>query len=73
LYAALGATCLPIALNSGVYWPRRALAHRPGTIRMQILPAIPPGLPAEVFAERLKTDIEAAMKGLLEETGAHSS
>jgi len=73
LYAALGAYCLPIALNSGVYWPRRALAHRQGTIRMKILPPIPPGLPPEVFAERIKSDIETAMKGLLAETATHSS
>ena len=65
LYAALGAPCLPVALNSGVFWPRRSLTHRRGTIRMQILPPIPPGLPPEVFAERLKNEIEGAMTGLL--------
>ena len=73
LYTALGATCLPIVLNSGVYWPRRSLTHRRGTIRMQILPPIPPGLPPEVFAERVKSDIETAMRGLLDESAAHSS
>jgi 1-acyl-sn-glycerol-3-phosphate acyltransferase len=73
LYAALGAPCLPIALNSGVYWPRRSLTHRGGTIRMQILPPIPPGLPPEVFAERVKSDVETAMKGLLDQTTAHSA
>jgi 1-acyl-sn-glycerol-3-phosphate acyltransferase len=73
LYAALHAPCLPIALNSGLYWPRRSLAHRRGTIRMQVLPAIPPGLPPEDFAERLQTDIETAVKGLLSEIPAHSS
>lgn len=73
LYAALGVPCLPVALNSGVYWPRRSAVHRPGTIRMQILPPIPPGLPPEMFAERLQASIEGATNALLAEAGPHSA
>jgi 1-acyl-sn-glycerol-3-phosphate acyltransferase len=64
LYDALGVPCLPVALNSGVYWPRRALQHRRGTIHMQILPPIEPGLPTEAFAARLEDEIERTMKEL---------
>jgi 1-acyl-sn-glycerol-3-phosphate acyltransferase len=32
LYEALGVPCVPLALNSGVFWPRRSLERRPGTI-----------------------------------------
>jgi len=70
LYEALGVPCLPIALNSGLYWGRRALQHRRGTIRVRILPPIPPGLPAEEFAERLKDAIEHATDELMVEAGA---
>jgi len=65
LYEALGVSCLPIALNSGLYWPRRAFQHRPGTIRMRILPPIPSGLPADDFAERLKHETEGATAELM--------
>lgn len=65
LYAAFGVPCLPVALNSGLYWPRNALVRRPGTIRVEILPPIPPGLPREAFLERLQTDIETASDRLL--------
>ena len=60
LYAELGVPCLPIALNSGLFWPRHALVHRRGTILAECLPPIPPGLPPEVFAARLKEAIESA-------------
>jgi 1-acyl-sn-glycerol-3-phosphate acyltransferase len=67
LYAALGTPCLPIALNSGLFWPRRSFVHRPGTILMQILPPIPPGLDPDAFARRVEATIEAASESLVEE------
>ena len=44
LYAAAGVPCLPVALNSGVFWPRRKFLRRPGTIVLEVLDPIPPGL-----------------------------
>src|SRR5436305_146655 len=32
LYTAAGVPCLPVALNSGLYWPRRKFLRYPGTI-----------------------------------------
>ncbi len=76
LYGALGVPCLPVALNSGLYWPRRALTKRAGTIRVDILPAIPPGLGRAAFMSRLEADIEGASNLLLaqglEELGARA-
>ena len=43
LYAALGVPCLPVALNSGLYWPRRQLTRRPGTTVIEFLPPSLPG------------------------------
>ncbi|GGF76243.1 1-acyl-sn-glycerol-3-phosphate acyltransferase [Azorhizobium oxalatiphilum] len=65
LYSAFGVPCLPVALNSGLYWPRNALIRRPGTIRVEVLPVIPPGLKREVFFERLQGDIETASDRLV--------
>jgi 1-acyl-sn-glycerol-3-phosphate acyltransferase len=67
LYAELGVPCLPIALNSGLYWPRRTLRFRQGTIRAEVLPPIPPGLSEQVFLERLQASIETATNRLLAE------
>lgn len=67
LYGALGVPCLPVALNSGLYWPRRALTKRAGTIRVDILPPIPPGLGRSAFMTRLESEIETASARLLDD------
>ncbi|MBB6309242.1 lysophospholipid acyltransferase family protein [Xanthobacter tagetidis] len=67
LYASLGVPCLPVALNSGLFWPRRALNFRPGTIIVEFLPALPAGLPRDAFMARIEHDIEAASDRLLAE------
>ena len=67
LYAATGVPCLPIALNSGLYWPRRSILRKPGTIVVEILDPIPPGLDKEDFKARLQSTIEDASSRLVEE------
>jgi len=67
LYQALEVPCLPLALNSGLFWPRRSLLRFPGTIVVEALPPIPPSLDRDAFFERLKHDTEAATARLVEE------
>ncbi|MFG1289203.1 lysophospholipid acyltransferase family protein [Xanthobacter versatilis] len=67
LYATLNVSCLPVALNSGLYWPRRAFIRRPGTILVEVLEPIPPGLGRTAFMARLERDIETASNRLLAE------
>jgi 1-acyl-sn-glycerol-3-phosphate acyltransferase len=67
LYEGLGLPCVPMALNSGLYWPRRELMRYPGTIIVEILDPIPAGLPREEFREELKRRIEAASSRLIVE------
>jgi 1-acyl-sn-glycerol-3-phosphate acyltransferase len=67
LYAETGVACLPIALNSGLFWPRRSLLRYPGTIVVEILDPIPPGLDKEEFAARLRETIETATARLIAE------
>jgi 1-acyl-sn-glycerol-3-phosphate acyltransferase len=51
LYKTLHVPCVPIALNSGVFWPRRSFLRYPGTIQIVCLPPVPPGLhPKEAVA-----------------------
>lgn len=67
LYTAEGVPCVPIALNSGLFWPRRSLRLFRGTVVAEILNPIPPGLGKEEFFERLQTDIETATARLIAE------
>lgn len=65
LYEGLGLPCLPIALNSGLYWPRRKLLRYPGTIIVEILDPLPAGLPRAEFRAELQRRIEAASNRLI--------
>jgi len=67
LYAETGTPCLPIALNSGLFWPRRSFLRYPGTIVAEILDPIPPGLEKAEFSRRLQDTIEAATARLIAE------
>lgn len=67
IYAAAGVPCLPIALNSGLFWPRRTFLRHPGTVVVEILDPIPPGLDKDAFFERLQIDIETATQRLIAE------
>lgn len=67
LYQNLGFPCIPVALNSGLYWPRRQFIRRPGTIRIEILDAIQPGLSREKFFNLMQHQIEEASNRLFSE------
>jgi 1-acyl-sn-glycerol-3-phosphate acyltransferase len=67
LYLETGAACLPIALNSGLFWPRRSMRRYPGTIRVEVLDPIPQGLSKVAFFELLQREIEAATTRLVNE------
>jgi 1-acyl-sn-glycerol-3-phosphate acyltransferase len=58
LYGKLGLSCIPFALNSGLYWPRRRFLRRPGTIVISFLEPIPPGLDRKAFQKSLERAIE---------------
>jgi 1-acyl-sn-glycerol-3-phosphate acyltransferase len=70
LYLGLGLPCVPFALNSGHFWPRRSLIRRPGKVILEFLPPIPPGLPRREFQARLEQDVEAATARLSAEARA---
>jgi 1-acyl-sn-glycerol-3-phosphate acyltransferase len=67
LYAESGVPCLPIALNSGLFWPRRSIRRYPGTVVAEFLDPITPGLDKQIFFEQLQQVIEAATARLVEE------
>jgi 1-acyl-sn-glycerol-3-phosphate acyltransferase len=67
LYAVEGVPCVPVALNSGLLWPRRSLRLKPGTVIVEILDPIAPGLDKDAFFKRLHDEIETATARLLAE------
>jgi 1-acyl-sn-glycerol-3-phosphate acyltransferase len=70
LYESLGLPCVPLALNSGLYWPRRSLMRYPGTIVVEFLEPIPPGLDRRTFRATLEDRIEGATRRLIAESAA---
>ncbi|MFC4725554.1 lysophospholipid acyltransferase family protein [Glycocaulis abyssi] len=73
LYGAMEVPCVPVALNSGLYWPPSGFVRRPGTIIIEFLPPIPAGLPRARFMEELETRIETASAALLESPQGNAS
>jgi len=69
LYTQLKVPVVPVALNSGLFWGRRAFIKKPGTIVVQILPPIQPGLDRKAVVKELENRIETAATALLQ-TGA---
>lgn len=63
LYGMLEVPCVPAALNSGVYWT--GFIKRPGTIVLEFLDPIPPGLKRAQFMTLLEKRIETATAALL--------
>jgi 1-acyl-sn-glycerol-3-phosphate acyltransferase len=70
LYAAGNVPVLPVALNSGLFWRRRSWLRPPGTIVVEVLDPIMPGLDDESFMARLQHDIETATARLIAEANS---
>jgi 1-acyl-sn-glycerol-3-phosphate acyltransferase len=66
IYVECGVQCLPVALNAGLFWPRRTFLRYPGTIVVEFLEVIPPGLPRDEFTERVSEAIETATNRIVE-------
>ncbi|MCX8231075.1 MAG: lysophospholipid acyltransferase family protein [Alphaproteobacteria bacterium] len=66
LYRQLGIPVVPVALNSGVFWSRQSIRRKPGTIVLEYLPVIEPGLNRKDFMARLEAAIEPASTRLAE-------
>jgi len=60
IYGNCAVPCLPVALNSGLFWPRRTFLRYPGTLVVEFLDPLPPGLPRDEFLARIEAVIEEA-------------
>jgi 1-acyl-sn-glycerol-3-phosphate acyltransferase len=66
IYVGCGVACLPVALNSGLFWPRRTFMRYPGTMVVEFLDLLPPGLSRAEFLMRVSNVIEEATGRLVE-------
>ena len=66
VYVDCGVPCLPVALNTGLFWPRRTFMRYPGTLVVEFLDALPPGLSRIEFNAQVRTVIEEATNRLVE-------
>lgn len=68
LYGQLDQPCVPVALNTGLFWTGPiGLIKRKGTVVVEFLDAIPPGLKRREFMAILEDRIEAASRALVAE------
>jgi 1-acyl-sn-glycerol-3-phosphate acyltransferase len=64
LYRQAETPVVPVALNSGLFWRRRAFRKHPGTIVIEFLPPIAPGMAPRAFLKELEARIEGATRDL---------
>jgi len=67
VYKDSGVACLPVALNSGLFWPRRTFMRYPGTLVVEFLDPLPPGLSRDEFITRVRDAIEGATDRIVKE------
>lgn len=67
--AATGLPVVPVAVNTGLFWPREGWGIRPGRAVVEFLPAVPASVPAEGFLPRLEAEIESHSDRLMAEAG----
>jgi len=67
LYSETDLACVPVALNSGLFWPRRSWLRYPGTVLVEVLDPIAPGLDRRAFLARVQNVLEEATARLVAE------
>lgn len=66
---ATGLPIVPVAVNCGLFWPKRGIPIRRGTAVVEFLPPMPADGRATTVIETLEQIIEPASDRLLAEAG----
>lgn len=64
MQAATGLTIVPMATNTGVFWPKHSWLKWPGTVVFEFLPPIPPGQHLYDVTKQLEILLETESKKL---------
>jgi 1-acyl-sn-glycerol-3-phosphate acyltransferase len=68
IQAATGMSVVPMALNSGAYWPRSGWIKRPGKVVFEFMKPIPAGkFPKKEFMKELERRVEEKTEKLMKE------
>ncbi|WP_319532502.1 lysophospholipid acyltransferase family protein [uncultured Cohaesibacter sp.] len=70
IYKELNVPCYPVAINTGLFWPRQSVLLYPGKVIFEVLPPIEPGLEQAAFFEQVSTMIEENSNRLIAEARA---
>lgn len=70
VYEATGLPIIPLALNSGVFWPKTGIIKHPGKVVFEFLPPILPGQDKESVMAELTQQIEERSDHLTREAQA---
>jgi 1-acyl-sn-glycerol-3-phosphate acyltransferase len=65
IYVETGTVCVPVALNTGLFWQRRGLSIHPGRVTIAFLEPIAPGFDRLGFMQLLESRIETATAELI--------
>ena len=69
LYEQLQQTCVPVATNVGVLWPKKGIYRKPGVAVIEFLDPIAPGQTRPDFMAELEQVVEARSNALMQEAG----
>ncbi|MCD8562982.1 MAG: 1-acyl-sn-glycerol-3-phosphate acyltransferase [Alphaproteobacteria bacterium] len=67
VYEATNLPVIPLALNTGYFYPKTGWLKRPGKVVFEFLPAIEPGLKRDEFMETLETQLEEKSQELVQD------
>ena len=68
LYKFLNIPCIPVALNSGIFWDTKGLKRNKGKIIVKFIKPIEPGLSRDEFEKKLENLIEIETNLLIKNT-----
>ena len=66
MYEELNVPLVPVALNSGVFWPRNSFTKKSGNITVEILPPITPGKDGQTVLKQIEEQIETTSDRLIQ-------
>ena len=69
LYRELQQDCVPVALNTGIFWPKRSVYRKPGIATVEFMEPIPKGKPVAEFMELMEAAVEGRSRELMAEVG----
>jgi 1-acyl-sn-glycerol-3-phosphate acyltransferase len=67
LYENYDLPIVPVAMNSGLFWPKGSFIKKPGTVTFKIMPAIPAGLSKKDVLKEMEKTIERESNQLIKD------